>query len=301
MHLQTEGGAAADPSALALEDRWILSRLAAAREAVHAQLEAYSPAAALHAARSFFWSELCDWYLELVKPRMADPTQAPVARAVLAAVFDQVLRLLHPFTPFITEALWGDLYERAPVRGIGTPLEVTPLLVHAPWPAAHDAWRDTALEARVELALDVVREIRSVRSRYDVPPRKPIDAAMRGAAQTLDAIDAMRALVCHMAGLATLVRAESAVPVAEAAVAVVRDVKIELAGLIDVDRERVRLERQLDRLRKQVASGRAKLENERFISRAPQEVVDAERARVAAAESELAGVEQSLAALGTAA
>ena len=127
-------------SSLAVEDRWILSRLAGVIDAVDEGLRAYNPAAALGAAREFFWGDLCDWYLEMIKPRLRAPETAPVPRQVLATVLDQVLRLLHPFTPFITEVLWERLHEQAPVRGLSAPLPSAPLLVRAAWPQP-ELWR----------------------------------------------------------------------------------------------------------------------------------------------------------------
>jgi valyl-tRNA synthetase len=103
---------------LEIEDRWILSRLEHAIAATQAALDQYNPSAALGAAREFYWNDFCDWYLEIVKPRMRDETRAPLARQVLAHVLDTTLRLLHPFVPFVTEALWKSLGELAPERGL---------------------------------------------------------------------------------------------------------------------------------------------------------------------------------------
>jgi valyl-tRNA synthetase len=130
------------------EDRWILSRLSRAIATVQDELEKYNPSAAIAAAREFFWSDVCDWYVELIKARMRGGDEAPLARQVLATVVDQVLRLLHPFIPFITETLWEKLGERAPERGIEEPLDVSPLLIHACWPERQAGWQDDGLEER---------------------------------------------------------------------------------------------------------------------------------------------------------
>jgi valyl-tRNA synthetase len=106
--------------------------------AVNQGLSEYNPSAAFHAAREFFWSSLCDWYLELIKPRLTnvEHPSGPVARQVLAFCVDQVLRLLHPFVPFITEHLWQLLSEQVPERGLGelAPAPASSLLIQAPWP-----------------------------------------------------------------------------------------------------------------------------------------------------------------------
>ncbi|MCB0307698.1 MAG: class I tRNA ligase family protein, partial [Calditrichaeota bacterium] len=145
MNLGEFGFQSLEFAGLVPEDRWILSRVSAAVSEVHQQLEAYNPSMAQGAARAFFWNDLCDWYLELIKPRMKDGD--PAAAQVLVTCLDQALRLLHPFMPFITEALWAKLRQVAPQRGIAAPLPDSALLIQAAWPQGLEAWRDEALEA----------------------------------------------------------------------------------------------------------------------------------------------------------
>jgi valyl-tRNA synthetase len=280
------------------EDRWLLSRLSRARAEVQRQLEAYNPSAAVGAARSFFWSELCDWYLELIKPRLRDAASAPLARQVLAAALDQVLRLLHPFVPFITEELWEQLGKRAPLRGIEQPFEVAPLLVGSIWPDAHEAWQDDALEARVGFAQDLIHAIRGVRSKYDVPPRKQIEARIRATPAAFAPAAGLEPLIQHMAGISSLEIGPDAARSADAATVVVRELQIYLGGVIDVEKERARLVAQRDKLRKAVESGRAKLAKPGFAERAPAAVVATERERLAQAELELTEIERSLEQVG---
>ncbi|MGE4603233.1 MAG: class I tRNA ligase family protein, partial [Planctomycetota bacterium] len=141
---------------LQTEDRWILSKLTGACEEVRDHLRAYNPAAAIGSAREFFWSELCDWYLEAIKPRLRDGGEdATTAQQVLATCLDQVLRLLHPFVPFITEELWGSLREVASERGIDRPLEDSELLCLARWPQPEARFRDEKLEASFDRCRDL--------------------------------------------------------------------------------------------------------------------------------------------------
>src|SRR5690606_11247605 len=230
------------PADLALEDRWVLSRLTAAIGAVQRGLEAYNPSVAIGAVRDFFWNELCDWYLEVVKPRMRDPDAAPVAKQVLAATFDQVLRLLHPFVPFITEALWEKLGEIAPERGIERPFSKTPMLVHARWPKERPAWRDEAVEAQVALAQQVVTAVREVRARYSVPPSQRIDVVLRG--KGADTLGPCLGLIGHMAGAKSVeLAAAGASKPRDAATTLAGEVEAWVLGVVDVAKERARLQK----------------------------------------------------------
>ncbi len=284
---------------LAFEDRYILSRLGRACDEVERQLEGYNPAAAVSAARSFFWSEVCDWYLEWIKPRLRDEAKAHVARQVLAVLLDHVLRLLHPFVPFITEELWQQLAVCAPLRGVDHEIPAAPLLVHARWPHGLERWRDDALEHRIEFVKDLVRGVRSVRSKYDVPPRQQIAACVRAQAEQVQPLLGLEPLFCELAGLSSLQISEDSEPSATAATAVVGPIEIYLEGVIDLEKERDRLSRQRERLEKLIDAARRKLENEKFVSRAPAHVVDAEKQRLEEAEIELARVAGSLDRIST--
>ncbi len=300
------------PADLADEDRWILSRLSRAVAAVHRSLEYYNPSAAIGAAREFFWSELCDWYLELIKPRMrstsspsrgegrgeGDPVcSGAVARQVLAFTLDQVLRLLHPAVPFITEAIWEKLNELAPARGIDKPLRIPSLVIHAPWPAARADWQDPVIEDRFDFLRDVIRAVRDIRNKYNVPPGKRPAVRIRAAGASAEALRPDAHLIRHMAALESLEIAPDVARPGDAAVAVVRDADIYVCGVVDVEQERARLTKQREQLTAQIEAGEKKLSNESFVSRAKPEVVDRERTRLADLKTQLAGVEANLRAL----
>jgi valyl-tRNA synthetase len=292
---------------LADEDRWILSRLSKAIAAVHGAMEEYNPSAAVGAARDFFWSELCDWYLELIKPRMRaeaterrsdEATKGDVARQVLAFAMDQVLRLLHPFVPFITEAIWERLNAQVPVRGIEKPLRNPALVIHAPWPAAEPAWQDDALEGRFDLLRDVVRAIRDIRNKYNVPPSKRLSVRVRASGVSAESLVRTQHLIAHTAMLDTIeISAQVARPSA-AATGVVRDVEIYVCGVVDMEQERARLTKQREQLTGQIEATEKKLSNESFVSRAKPEVVERERGRLADLQKQLVGVDANLKALG---
>ncbi len=292
---------------LADEDRWILSRLSKAIAAVQHALEEYNPSAAIGAARDFFWSELCDWYLELIKPRMREQgterrsggaTTGEAARQGLAFAVDQVLRLLHPFVPFITEAIWERLNAQVPVRGIDKPLRSPALVIHAPWPTAQPAWQDDALESQFDLLRDVIRGIRDIRNKYNVPPGRRVPVRIRASGESARSLVRMDRLIAHMAMLDSLEISAQVVRPADAATAVVRDAEVYVCGVVDVGQERMRLAKQREQLVAQIAATEKKLSNESFVGRAKPEVVERERVRLADLRTQLAGVEANLRILG---
>jgi valyl-tRNA synthetase len=297
LNLDEAGFEPRELSDLEPEDRWILSRLAAACAAVNGHLEAYNPAAAIGAAREFFWSELCDWYLELLKPRVRDAARAPMARQVLAVVLDQVLRLLHPFIPFLTEELWAKLGERAPERGIETMLPSSDLLTTAAWVSPGASWRDEALENRFAGLQDLVRAIRDLRSKYNVPPANRLAVRIRAAADSSANLSDLSALIVNAAGLESLEISPEAQRTSDCATAVVNEAEVFVAGVVDPKQERKRLGKQRDKLSGHVEGCRRKLGNENFISKARPDVVERERERLGELETQLANLDSSIAAL----
>jgi len=287
--------AAAD---LELEDRWILSRLQRAVAATDEGLEAYNPSLALGVVRDFFWNELCDWYLEMIKPRLRDAGRAGVAKQVLAATLDQVLRLLHPFVPFVTETLWERLAELAPERGIDRPFAAAELLVHASWPKPRTSWHDAASEEQVALAQRVVTAVREVRARYATPPSQRVPVSLRASAQLTAALAPAGDLIAHMAGAAAV---EFAAPgdakPAGAATTHVEGVEAWVLGVVDVDKEKVKLTKEADRLRAQIRGIEAKLGNAGFLGKAPADVVERDRQNLDRARAQLGAIEASLRAL----
>jgi valyl-tRNA synthetase len=285
------------PDQLADEDRWILSRLQRAIAEVTRQLEAYNPSAALGAAREFFWGEFCDWYLELIKPRLRDEAQAPVARQVLALGLDQVLRLLHPFVPFITEAIWEQLNAQAPERGIGEPLPPSKLCIQAAWPTPDPGREDSALEVEFDALREVIRRIRDLRSSYTVAPSVRLPCAVKARGEALASLRRLSHHAVHLARLSELVLGEDVARPPRSATHVLGDLEIYLGEVLDPQKERERLEKQREKLDRQLEQIRRKLANEQFVSRAPPEVVETERQRAREAEAELALLEENVRAL----
>jgi valyl-tRNA synthetase len=297
MHLEEAAFIPRQVQELADEDRWILSRLTQAITAVHGYLEAYNPSAALAAARDFFWSELCDWYLEFIKPRLRDAGRAPLARQVLAMVIDQVLRLLHPFVPFLTEALWEQLQAQAPTRGIEAPLPSAALLIQAAWPQPNPAWHDVAIEARMAFLQEVTRAIRDLRSKYTISPHARVQARIRATDEAADTLRTLTDLLVTMASLESVDIAPDLQRSPDAATAVVGPIEVYIPGVIDITKERARLAKQREQLLDRIAGSQRKLANADFLRKASPDVVQKERDRLTECETQLENVAANLAAL----
>jgi len=282
---------------LSPEDRWILSRLARATAGVQAQLEAYNPSAAVSFAREFFWNEFCDWYLELIKPRMRDAGRRQAAGQVLALVLDQTLRLFHPFVPFITEALWEKLNQLAPERGISEPIEREEQLALAAWPRVRADDLAPGTEQEFELLQGAVRVIRDLRARYGVSPQEELEAVIKAGGASLEVLGRLQVHVRGLGRLKNLILAEDPNRPRLAATGVVGDVEIHVLGLIDEAKERQRLEKQLLNLERQLHGIAAKLANPKFIEQAPAQVVENERRRQAELKGEKQRIDEHLAQL----
>ena len=275
------------PGQLSRADAWILERLDAAVRECDRALGPLHPlrgtwieeelGAGLRlndyaeTARRFVWNELADWYLEAIKTRLQTPgDDQQVARAVLVHVFDRALRLLHPIVPFVTEALW----QKLPGHVDGT------WLATAAWPVTQ---RDTDVSVAVgqfELVKDIVVGLRQVRSEYNVPPGKNIDAFVVADAAHRQMLDEEFSLVSRLART-NLAFVEWAPDIAGANVILPGGTQlvVPLEGLVDVKKECARLRTELAGLEKQLTSLEGRLANPGFLERAPSHVVDAERAK----------------------
>jgi valyl-tRNA synthetase len=269
---------------LSVVDRWMLSRLATVREQVDAGYEDFQFAKTAEALYHFVWDEFCDWYVELAKlPLAAGGRQAEVTQRVLGEVLDVVLRLLHPATPFVTEALWTELTG-------GESLAI------ATWPAGDDdrpqLAADAAAEAEVAALQKLVTEVRRFRAEQGLRPGQRVAGRVTGLANT--------ALAAHEGEVRALARLDepgpSFAPSATLAAGPVT-VELDLSGAIDVGAERKRLEKDLAAARKEHDQAQAKLGNEQFLAKAPAPVVEKIRGRLADAEADIARITSQLAAL----
>ena len=283
---------AADPRLLR-EDRWVLSRLAHTVATVDELLRKFELAEALRHSRDFFWDELADWYLELAKVRVRAGDQTPLP--VMLHALDTVLRLLHPFMPFVSEELWQRLAAlQPPADSAGH--DAAQLIV-ARYPEADPARFDDAAERELAAVQDFVRGIRNVRSEKRVDAGRWVEAyvvaadALDSARDAAEAIEQLaRARPLHIVATPEEAPSDSVVT----AVLPVGRVVLPMAGLFDLDAERARLEKQIGEAAGEVQRIEAKLANEQFRSRAPAEVVAKEEERLATAGTRLRGLEESL-------
>jgi valyl-tRNA synthetase len=284
---------------LAVEDRWILSRLSSVTSQVTAALEHYHFADAMRLAYEFAWDEFCSFYLEMVKNRLQDPAARPVAQQVLAHTLDNLLRLLHPAIPFITEEIWHLLAAAAPERGLARSERPVESVMIANWPQPDVARQDPAIEARFAHFQDVLRGLREIRSRQNIPPKTPIRFALRTSDEIVELLRPMAAAIQSMAGAEATAWGPDvlAPPTCARQALTAGEVLVDLEGLIDKDAEIGRNEKERERLTAFVKGKQAKLANANFVDRAPAEVVQKERESLAEAEHKIAALEATLAAL----
>ena len=268
---------------LTLADRWIIARCdATIREATEAY-ERFRINDAAAAIYRFLWSDLADWYIELIKPRLyGDVPGGDVARAIALKTFDVALRLLHPIMPFITEALW----QRIPGRREGTWLAV------APWPTPDNRAQDADAVRQFGLVQELVGAIRQIRAEYDVQPGKTVRALVQHPGPgTRDAVTAEAGTVRRLARLSDLTFDDASEGVG--GYAVLTDgtgVFVPLGDAIDVARECERLGAELARLEQLIVAQEKKLGNEQFVSRAPAAVVENERTKLASWKEQAAAL-----------
>jgi len=288
-----------DPDRLQPVDRWILSRLASTIAEVTDAIDHYKFSEPVATLYRFFWNDFCDWYLEWVKPRMADEADRPIAQAVLAFVLDRILRLLHPFVPFITEGIFARLDDVAPRRDLGdaAAAPTADALVVATWPQRMDDRIDPDIVRRIERVRNVVRQVREIRNRYTIPPKRLLSASATGPQSACAELAEHADLVCRLAGLEAFdVAADLAKP-ANAATAVVDDLQVFVHNVIDPVAERQRLEKRRQNIEGALRSVRAKLSNPNFVERAKPEVVAQARQRETELAEQLQTVEKHLAEL----
>ncbi|GAA2716059.1 valine--tRNA ligase [Micromonospora olivasterospora] len=266
---------------LSTVDRWILSRLAHVTAEVDEQFEAYEFAKVCDLLYHFAWDDVCDWYVELTKPVLAEGgAAAEVTRRVLGHVLDQLLRLLHPVIPFVTDELWIAL------TGGETVLT-------AAWPVADRTLVDDAAEAEVGTVQRVVTEIRRFRSDQGLRPTQRVAARLDGLAGA--------GIAGHERLIRSLVRLDEAGDDFQASATLAMPgavgVALDTRGSIDVAAERARLTKDRAAAEKEVAQARAKLDNPAFVGKAPEPVVAKIRDRLATAEADLIRIDAALEAL----
>ena len=279
------------------QDRWILSRLNRTSSEVQRFMEEYQFGEAQRVVHDFLWNEYCDWYIEMTKVRMRseeDGGSSPLP--VLAYVLESVLRLLHPFMPFITEEIWQTLTDRLP-QASGPP----DALIVAPYPEVDPTLLDDEAEAEVGAVIEIVRAVRNIRAEFRIQPSQGLEAIV-------DAPEAHTAVEAEAPTIRSLARVEpltlgpnggtSGSPDQVTMVLSAGTVTVSLGGLVDLTKEKERLSDEAGELEANYARLSKRLADEKFLSRAPEDVVERERQRLESTKERRARIEEVLSRLG---
>jgi valyl-tRNA synthetase len=270
-------------------NRWIRGEVVKTTAEVTRALETCAFDDAAGALYRFIWNVFCDWYLELSKPVLNGEDEAAKAetRATVAWALDVTLKLLHPVMPFITEELWDKLAEGGVRR--------SSLLISARWPELPSAWIDAEAEAEIGWLVDLVTEVRQIRAEMNVPPsaRAPLSLVGAGPA-TRERLNRHRELIVSLARLESVREAEAAPRGAAPFVIGEATAALSIAEFIDLAAEKARLAKEIATLQADAEKTRRKLDNPDFVARAPEEVVEENRERLAEAEEAVAKLKAAL-------
>jgi valyl-tRNA synthetase len=303
-----EKGSPSLTSNLQLADRWIVSRLNTLVANANRLFDAHQYGEAGRQMYEFLWGDYCDWYLEIAKLQLArDGVTADTTRSTLVHVLDQSLRLLHPFIPFVTEEIWQHLKQAVgattslrSVQALGGRPAWPEALMIARWPEVDEALIDPQAEADMSLVMDLIRTIRNARAEYNVEPGRRIPAII-ASGQAFDLIQQQLSSIAALARLdpARLSNQPAATPPAQAVALVVGGVAcyLPLAGLVDLEKERQRLSKELASVVENIARSEKLLADEKFTGRAPAAVVQKERDKLADLQARRDRLEEQLAAL----
>ncbi|BCX13202.1 MAG: valine--tRNA ligase [Thermosynechococcus sp.] len=277
---------------LTTSDRWILSRYHTAIQTTRERIESYGLGEAAKGLYEFIWGDFCDWYIELVKPRLQGENAKAkrTAQQVLATVLDGTLKLLHPFMPHITEEIWHTLHQ------VGD----SEVLAVQPYPKVNRRAIDPELEAQFSLLIETIRTIRNLRAEAGIKPALYIAALIEASAEEASIFKAGAADIQHLARLESLTIGTGLQIPQQVFSGVVgkSEVLIPLAGVVDLEALVTKLQKEGDRLRKDIQSLTARLNNPNFVNKAQPEVVATAQAQLAAAQQQLAIIEHRLQSLG---
>jgi valyl-tRNA synthetase len=270
-------------------NRWIIGETVRTAQAVTRGIAEFKFNEAAGALYKFVWNVFCDWYLELVKPLLngEDEVAKVETRRTAAWVLDRILMLLHPFMPFITEELWERLSESGPKRAA--------LLIQTAWPDFDPALMDEHADAEIDWIVRLISETRALRSEMNVPPAARVPMMLVGASQENEIrLERYQELIDRLARLEYSCVAGAAPPGSVTFVIDEAMVALPLDGVVDFQAEAKRLEKEVDGLASEIAKTEAKLANPQFVDRAPEEVVEEQRERLADAREKHAKLAAAL-------
>jgi len=276
----------------ALEDRWILSRFNRVAQQVHEALDTYRFHEAAHVVYHFFWDEYCDWYLELIKSRLAssDRQQARAAYGNLIGIFEASLRLLSPFMPFITEEIWHAVYDGKP------PLQSIAL---AAYPLADEKQVDRVAETEMAILQDLIAAVRNIRAELKVEPKEKLSIEVHADAEIRTLIERNRSSLDRTANIESVAFVDASLANAAGARSTARfDVRVIYERKVDVAAERERLNKELAKMTDEFGRATRQLGNEVYLAKAPGKVIDGLKLRRAELEVLIAKAKSALGELG---
>ena len=287
--MNTEGFDPAAPSHRSEADEWILSRLQTTITETANSIEQYRFDHAAQTLYDFVWNEYCDWYLELSKPVLWDDPSSNELRQgtlrTLLEVLETILRLMHPLMPFITEEIWQNVAPRLGIKGDSIML--------AQWPEADHELINGEAEAEMEWLKSIIVAVRTIRSESNIPPGDELGLILGNTVADDSArVTRHKQALAKLAKVASITIAKSGEeqPPTLSALAGTIEVMVPMAGVIDVDKELARLDKELDRLTAERGRLAGKLSNDNFVARAPADVVDKERAKLADIETSISSI-----------
>ena len=287
--MNTEGFDPAAPSHRSEADEWILSRLQTTITETTNSIEQYRFDHAAQTLYDFVWNEYCDWYLELSKPVLwGDPSSNELRQGTLRTlleVLETILRLMHPLMPFITEEIWQNVAPRLGIKGDSIML--------AQWPEADHELINGDAEAEMEWLKSIIVAVRTIRSESNIPPGDELGLILGNTVADDSArVTRHKQALAKLAKVASITIAKSGEeqPPTLSALAGTIEVMVPMAGVIDVDKELARLDKELDRLTAERGRLAGKLSNDNFVARAPADVVDKERAKLADIETSISSI-----------
>ena len=283
-------GASIDPNSdLSTADQWILSRLQHTKSEVEKHLNDYRLDLMSHVLYEFVWHDYCDWYLELSKPLLANESTKAGTQATLIKVLNETLTLLHPIIPFITE----EIYQQCQAFD----KEQNTSLMTQAYPQVEDKLINIDAQKQINWVQSFVLGIRQIRGEMNIPPSKPLPCFVQNTnSNDQTYLDNHAQLISSLAKLESIDQLTNADEAPESATALVGDMKvlIPLAGLIDKDQEIARLNKEIEKLNKQKQQFAGKLNNEKFVSGAPEAVVNKEREKLASVEAAITDLSTQL-------
>jgi valyl-tRNA synthetase len=271
-------------------DQWILSKLNRIIHEVDHAYHEYKINEAIRKVYDFIWADFCDWYIEFAKTRFYGNNEEDKEKALIVAVhvMREILKLLHPFCPFITEELWSHFQANK-----------DSLLISTTWPQADIKMMDKKIENEIQILMDVIIAVRNIRASLNVSPGKEASLTIRGDAKICQALSKHKDYLRRLAKLEEIKMGEKEEKPPQSATAVVRGLElfVPLADLIDINKEMKRLEKQIQDINGRLISVNSKLDNKNFIDRAPKNVINHERRKQQNYETDLIKLQQNVESL----